>query len=92
MYSVHQHAMAPMALFAAQDACNADFSEEMYKGLEWISGANELQQDLENARAGVIWRCIRPTQWASYAARIRTLARAEQDLGSSGNSVRMSPL
>jgi hypothetical protein len=81
VYSVHQHAMAPMALFAAQDACNADFSEQIYKGLKWISGANELQQDLENAAAGVVWRGIRPTKWASYAARIRTLVGREQNLG-----------
>ena len=81
VYSVHQHAMAPMALFAAQDACNADFSEQIYKGLKWISGANELQQDLENPAAGVIWRCIRPKKWASYATRIRALVGEEQDLG-----------
>ena len=62
VYSVHQHAMAPMALFAAQDACNADFREQIYKGLEWIGGANELQQDLENESASVIWSCILPAE------------------------------
>lgn len=81
VYSVHQHAMAPMALFAAEGACNADFSEQIYKGLEWISGANELQTDLENAAVGVVWRCIRPTNLATYAARIRTLMGEEQELG-----------
>ena len=65
MYSVHQHAMAPMALFAAQDACNADFREPIYKGLEWIGGANELQQDLEDKSASVIWRCICPPKSTS---------------------------
>jgi len=81
VYSVHQHAMAPMPLFALQDACNADFREQIYKGLRWISGANELHQDLENAAAGVVWRGIRPTKWASYASRIRTLVGREQNLG-----------
>ena len=81
VYSVHQHGMAPMALFALQDTGNADFSEQIYKGLEWISGANELQQDLENAAAGIVWRCIRPRQSTSYAARIRTLLGKEQNLG-----------
>jgi hypothetical protein len=80
VYSVHQHGMAPMALFALQDKGNADFGEQIYKGLGWISGANELQQDLEHA-AGVIWRCIRPSQASSYAARIRTLLGKEQNLG-----------
>jgi hypothetical protein len=81
VYSVHQHGMAPMALFATQDACHADFREQIYKGLKWISGANELEQELENAAAGVVWRCIRPAKWASYAARIRTLVGEEPDLG-----------
>jgi hypothetical protein len=81
VYSVHQHAMAPMALFALQDTCNADFGEQIDKGLRWISGANELQQDLENAAAGVVWRCIRPANATSYAARIRTLLGNEQNLG-----------
>ena len=37
VYSVHQHAMAPMALFAAQDACNADFREPNLQraGVDW---------------------------------------------------------
>ena len=70
-----------MALFALQDTGNADFSEQIDKGLEWISGANELQQDLENAAAGIVWRCIRPRNTTSYAARVRTLLGKEQNLG-----------
>lgn len=81
VYSVHQHGMAPMALFALQDTCNADFGEQIYKGLEWISGANELRQDLENAAAGIIWRCIRLSKASSYAARIRTVLKKEPNLG-----------
>jgi len=80
VYSVHQHGMAPMALFALQDTCNADFGEQVYKGLGWISGANEMQQDLNNA-AGIVWRCIHPAKSTSYAARIRTLLGKEQNLG-----------
>lgn len=81
VYSVHQHGMAPMALFALRDTCNADFSEQVYKGLAWTAGANELQQDLEDVATGLIWRCIRPTKSASYTARIRTLIGKQQDLG-----------
>jgi hypothetical protein len=81
VYSVHQHAMAPMALFALQDTGNADFGEQIYKGLGWISGANELQQDLENAAAGIVWRCILPSKSTSYSARIRTLFGKPQNLG-----------
>jgi hypothetical protein len=81
VYSVHQHGMAPMALFALHDTCNADFSEQIYKGLAWTTGANELQQDLEDAEAGVIWRCIRPRKPISYAARILSLAGRQPELG-----------
>jgi hypothetical protein len=70
VYSVHQHAMAPMALFALQDTGRADLSEHVSTGLGWINGKNELQQDLEDDSEGVIWRCIRPS--TSHAARIRT--------------------
>lgn len=77
VYSVHQHAMAPMALFAAQDTCNADYREQVYKGLAWIRGANELQQDLEDDFASVIWRCICPPRSKSYFGRVSVLMGQE---------------
>jgi hypothetical protein len=78
VYSVHQHAMAPMALFAAQDACNADFREAIYKGLEWIGGANELQQNLEDKSSSVIWRCISPQTSTSLFGRVSVLMGQER--------------
>ena len=45
VFSVHQHAMGPMMLFAAADASGFDFSEAIYKGLAWIGGQNELGFD-----------------------------------------------
>jgi hypothetical protein len=77
VYSVHQHAMAPMALFAAQDACNADFREQIYKGLEWIGGANELRQSLEDKSASLVWRCIRPQKSTSSRGRLAALVGQE---------------
>jgi hypothetical protein len=58
VYSVHQHAMAPMMLFAASEATGLDFSEGIYKGLAWISGNNELGQDFVERDLGLVWRCI----------------------------------
>jgi len=58
VYSVHQHAMAPMMLFAAGDACGRDFSEAIFKGLAWISGCNELRRDFIEPEPGLVWRCI----------------------------------
>jgi hypothetical protein len=81
VYSVHQHAMAPMALFAAEDACNADFREPIYKGLEWIGGANELQQSLQEKSASLVWRCIRPAKSTSNLARLSALVGQERTGG-----------
>jgi hypothetical protein len=81
VYSVHQHAMAPMALFAAQEACNANFHEQIYKGLAWIRGANELQQDMQDESSGVIWRCIRPPKSTSYFRRVFDLGGQERTPG-----------
>jgi len=58
VYSVHQHAMAPMMLFAANEATGHDFSDAIYKGLAWISGKNELRRDFVEPSLGLVWRCI----------------------------------
>jgi hypothetical protein len=58
VYSVHQHAMGPMMLFAASEATGRDFSEAIYKGLAWISGDNELRRDFVEPSLGLVWRCI----------------------------------
>src|SRR5262249_16281225 len=72
VYSVHQHAMAPMALFALQNASGIDFDSYINKGLQWISEPNELQQDLKDDSASVVWRCIRPVN--THVGRVRSLA------------------
>ena len=47
VYAVHQHGMAPMALFALADAARLDFSQSICNGLAWIYGGNnELAVDL----------------------------------------------
>ena len=58
VYSVHQHGMAPMMLFAAGEASGWDFSECIYKGIMWIGGNNELARDFIEPSLGMVWRCI----------------------------------
>lgn len=58
VYSVHQDAMAPMALFALQDAGGPDYSASVYKGLQWIAHAPEIDGPLIDAGAGVVWRKV----------------------------------
>lgn len=62
VYAVHQQGMAPMALIAVEEATGHSFQEPMYKGLGWISGANEIGVDMRDMRQGFVWRCIRARQ------------------------------
>jgi hypothetical protein len=61
VFSVHQHAMGPMALLALGEVTQSDFTPWIYKGLQWIR-RNELALDMEDSAANVVWRSIyRPT-------------------------------
>jgi len=66
VYSVHQHAMAPMMLFAASEATGVDFNDAIYKGLEWIGGHNELSRDFIEPELGLVWRCIYLDKLGAY--------------------------
>lgn len=82
VYSVHQHGMAPMALLVLQEIFGADFEAPILNGLRWISGENELHQDLEDKDDGVAWRCVKPARSISYAATIQALLGKEPSRGS----------
>jgi hypothetical protein len=72
VYSVHQHAMGPMALFALAGVSGRDYSEPIYRGLSWISRSNELGIDLKDETAQLVWRCIRPA--SNFLMRVEDLA------------------
>jgi hypothetical protein len=59
VYAVHQHGMAPMALFAVEEASGESFSPFVYRGLGWIN-RNELGVDMRDPGQNLIWRCILP--------------------------------
>lgn len=61
VYSVHQDAMAPMALLPAARFVPADYLEALTVGLRWIWGENELDRCLVNPDAAVIYRAIQRT-------------------------------
>lgn len=56
VFAVHQDGMAPMALLTLGEAAGLDFDEPVYKGLNWVAGANELAYEMRNGSCGVIWR------------------------------------
>jgi len=66
VYSVHQDAMAPMALFALSESSGKDYSPWIFKGLPWIYGENELKFNLCDASANIVWRCIYLSKSAAY--------------------------
>jgi len=58
VYSVHQHAMAPMALLDLREAGGTDHMESIVKGLRWIDEGNEAGQSLVSDEHDVIWRKV----------------------------------
>ncbi|MFE3632749.1 hypothetical protein [Streptomyces cellostaticus] len=64
VYSVHQHAMAPTALFDLADAGGTDFAAAVRKGLGWMTEVPELagdprkQEPLILDDLGVTWRKV----------------------------------
>ena len=83
VYSVHQQGMAPMGLIAAEEATGHSFQEPIYKGLRWITGANELGKDMRETSQNLIWRCIYPQRnYNKYLNVVRSLVGAPSDRSS----------
>jgi Pectic acid lyase len=60
IYSVHQHAMAPMALLElAEVSGDRRYVDAAVRGLAWIHGRNELGVDMVDEPKGLIYRSIR---------------------------------
>ncbi len=59
VYSVHQHAMAPMTLMALSAAGGGDFGNIISLSRRWL-GDNELAVNLLDREKGTIWRDIQP--------------------------------
>ena len=59
VYAVHQDGMAPMALFALQDACGVDHTGAIERGLRWLIASPELgAETLIDHDADLIWRKV----------------------------------
>jgi hypothetical protein len=67
VYSVHQEAMGPMALFALGEATGRDFDSFIFTGLDWIAGDNELGMDMRDSASHVIWRCFYQSKLKAYS-------------------------
>ena len=58
VYAVHQDAMAPMALLAAQAACGENFDEAIELGLKWLVRSPEIGGSLIDEENRIIWRKV----------------------------------
>ena len=75
VYSVHQDGMAPMALFAVGEISGNDYRKQIYKGLEWITGQNELGTSMVDNTRNVIWRSFHRKRFKRYADELLSFAR-----------------
>jgi hypothetical protein len=58
VYSVHQHAMAPMALFDLLEAGGDDRRSEIALGVSWLDAHPETVEELVSERWGLVWRKV----------------------------------
>lgn len=58
VYSVHQDAMAPMALFDLLAAGGGDFTTEIRRGVSWLFRPPECDVPLVDERESLIWRKV----------------------------------
>lgn len=87
VFSVHQHAMGPMALLAIGEATASDFAPWIYKGLQWIR-RNELGVDMEASDINIVWRCIyRPTGRRVLDTAVALLSRRDDEESRNGLKV-----
>lgn len=92
VYSVHQDAMAPMALFAVQDAGGEDFSPAIRKGLGWLVEPKEMSESLIDRSADLIWRKVARHEPNKLSRSMQALAsRAHASLRVPGLGVAFRP-
>ena len=58
VYSVHQYAMAPMALFDLAEAGGQPLTEHICRGLRWLDRPAEAREELVVEQPPVIWRKV----------------------------------
>jgi hypothetical protein len=76
VYSVHQHAMGPMALFDLYEAGGADHRQAITSGLSWLTSHPEVNEALLDEASGVIWRKVGRREPRKAVRSIRSLSTA----------------
>ncbi|WP_245410881.1 WecB/TagA/CpsF family glycosyltransferase [Microvirga flavescens] len=76
VYSVHQHAMAPMALLDLAEAGGHDHRQAIGSGLMWLYEHPEVSGDLICEESGVIWRKVGRREPAKAVRKISAVTTA----------------
>ncbi len=74
VYSVHQDAMAPMALYALQEACGDDHSRAIERGVRWLLDPPEARRTMIDTEADLIWRKVARHEPRKLARGVQALA------------------
>ena len=70
VYCVHQHAMAPMALFDLATAAGDDHRAAIVRGLSWLDTHPEVLPDLVSQGRGQVWRKVGRREPAKAARKL----------------------
>ncbi|MDR6759618.1 hypothetical protein J2Y48_004936 [Mycoplana sp. BE70] len=76
VYSVHQHAMAPMALLDLREAGGRDHWRPIIMGLQWLDEHPETVETLVCPQKGVIWRKVARREPAKAARAVAAVTTA----------------
>jgi hypothetical protein len=74
VYSVHQHAMGPMALFDLYEAGGSRHGDAIAHGLSWLWRHPETTDELLDDRTGAIWRKVGRREPRKAVRSIRSVA------------------
>jgi hypothetical protein len=78
VYSVHQHAMAPMALMELREAGGPDHRAAVAKGVAWLLHRPESAAELIADELGVVWRKGGRRETRKIVRRVRSAASSRQ--------------
>jgi hypothetical protein len=76
VYSVHQDAMAPMALLDLFEAGGTDYAEAIRRGLKWMECAPEVGRSLIDEYQMLIWRKVARFEPRKFTRCVRTALTA----------------
>jgi hypothetical protein len=76
VYSVHQHAMAPMALMDLVDAGGADHADAIHRGVRWLTTHPEALEELVDLRFDVVWRKVGRREPAKAVRKLMSVSTA----------------